>query len=463
MKPKAYSVAISESAQRIAFEHLIRPDGQEDLCFALWYPSDGQRRSTALIHRIVLPGSGERSVHGNASFNPRFLERVISEAIQAGAGIAFMHSHLSPGWQGMSPDDVRAEESICAAVFSAAGLPLVGLTMGTDGAWSARFWIKTGRKKYHRFWCGQARVVGKALSVTYMDKLLPPPRFKKELTRTVSAWGNTAQAKLARLRFGIVGVGSVGSIVAESLARMGIQHIKMIDFDRIEFLNLDRILHATHKDALLRRRKVATLKSALKKSATADRPQIDAIARSLADKKAFREVLDCDVLFSCVDRPLARSILNFIAYAHLIPVIDGGIRVERNKFGELAKADWKAHIASPERRCLECLKQYDPGHVSMDREGFLDKPNYIQELPEDHVLRRNQNVFAFSLSLASMEVLQMLLMVISPLGVSEMGEQMFHLVPGCFEEPVRDGKCNPNCLYPGLMAKGDRSGLQVVS
>lgn len=462
MKPRAYSVAIPESVQRIAFEHLIRPDGQEDLCFALWYPSDGQRRSTALIHRIVLPETGERSVHGNASFNPRFLERVISEAIQAGTGIAFMHSHLSPGWQGMSDDDVHAEKSISAAVFAVTGLPLVGLTMGTDGAWSARFWVKTGRKKYQRFWSEQVRVVGKALAVTYMDKLLPPPCFRKELTRTVSAWGDTAQAKLARLRFGIVGAGSVGSIVAEALARMGIQHIKMIDFDRVEFLNLDRILHATRKDALLRRHKVATLKSALKKSATADRVQIDAIARSLADKKAFREALDCDVIFSCVDRPLARSILNFIAYAHLIPVIDGGIRVERNKFGKLAKADWKAHSASPERRCLECLKQYDPGHVSMEREGYLDKPSYIQNLPADHVLRRNQNVFAFSLSLASMEVLQMLLMVITPLGVSEMGEQMFHLVPGRFEEPIRDGKCNSKCLYPNLIAKGDRSGLEIV-
>lgn len=454
-------MAMTSSIHQSAVGHLNRADGQEDLCFALWYPSQGKKRLTALIDRIVLPDNNDRDVHGNVSFNHKYFQRVLLEARRAGAGLTFMHSHLGPGWQGMSYDDIKAEEQISPAVLAATGLPLVGMTVGTDGAWSARFWKKIKPKKYVRRWCGNVRIVGKALDVTFMDELVPRPKFKRELTRTISAWGEEAQNDLARLRIGIVGLGSVGSIVAESLARMGIQRIKLIDFDKVKFLNLDRTLHATQKDAKRKRFKVDVIKSGLKKSATSDYFEVEAIKGNLAENEIFKEALDCDVLFSCVDRPLARSILNNIAYAHLIPVIDGGIRVEKNKFGKLSKADWKVHIASPGRRCLECLGQYNPSFVQMEREGRLEEPSYIQGLPEDHELRRNENVFTFSLNLASMEVLQMLMMVISPLGISDMGEQMFHFVPGILKKD-KEKKCSENCIYQTLIAKGDRCGIKVA-
>jgi hypothetical protein len=151
----------------------------------------------------------------------------------------------------------------------------------------------------------------------------------------------------------------------DALARIGIIRIKLIDFDTVEFVNLDRLLHATSVDAQLRRSKVNTLARALRKGATADGFRVDEVEKSVEEEDGFRAALDCDVLFSCVDRPWGRSVLNFVASAHLIPAIDGGIQVEANERGGLRQADWKAHIASPERRCLECLGQYDPGLVRL--------------------------------------------------------------------------------------------------
>src|SRR5437868_6595723 len=133
-----YSVALSSALHKQAMDHLIRIDGQEDLCFALWYPSHGQGRMTALIHTLLLPRDNEREVHGNVSFLPAYFERAIEEALVANADVALLHSHGGPGWQGMSPDDVAAEQGHTAAIKGATGLPLVGLTLGTDGAWSAR-------------------------------------------------------------------------------------------------------------------------------------------------------------------------------------------------------------------------------------------------------------------------------------------------------------------------------------
>jgi molybdopterin/thiamine biosynthesis adenylyltransferase len=392
---------------------------------------------------------------------PHYFERALGIAAKRNAGLAFLHCHPGPGWQAMSGDDIDAEQGHAAAAKGGTGLPLVGLTLGTDGAWSARFWEKTAPRTYERRWCSHVRVVGERLAVTYADSLKPRPRLKEELQRTLSAWGEQVQSNLARLEIGVVGAGSIGSIVAEALARIGIIRIKLIDFDTVEFINLDRLLHATSIDAQLYRSKVQTLGRALKKSATADGFHVEEVERSVGEEDGFRAALDCDVLFCCVDRPWGRSVLNLIAYAHLIPVIDGGVQVEANKRRGLRRADWKAHIASPQRRCLECLSQYDPGLVSAEREGYFDDPKYIAGLQADHPMRQNQNVFAFSLSAAGFQILQMLTMIVAPLGIANAGEQMYHFVPGLFDEPTFH-KCHENCLYPSLIAKGDSTGLVVT-
>jgi hypothetical protein len=450
---------MTDEVARTAYDHLIRLDGQEDLCFGLWYPSRGSTRFTALLHRIILPEPGERLVHRNASFQPAYFERALSIAAQCSAGLTFLHSHPVPGWQDMSDDDIAAEHNHAAAAFGATGLPLVGLTVGSDGAWSARFWERVAPRTYMRRWCGSVRVVRDRLHVTYADALAPPPSFRDELRRTVSAWGPEAQAHLARLHVGIVGTGSVGDILSEGVVRTGIEDVTAIDFDIVARHNLDRLVHATRDD--IGKLKVDVLASILPRHATTEHFQFRPIAFGINDEEGFRAALDCDLLLSGVDRPWPRHILNFISAAHLIPVIDGGICVRTNRSGTLAAADWRAHVSTPGRACLQCLGQYDPGLVELDRQGRLDDPTYIAGLPSDHVLRRNENVFGFSLGCASLQFLQMLAYVIAPLGAANPGAQLYHFVPGFMEDsdfPV----CHAECLFPSLVGLGDSLKLEVI-
>jgi hypothetical protein len=417
---------------------------------------------SALIKYPVMPLEDERLLHGNASVTPEYFERALGEAMDTGGGIAFMHSHLGPGWQGMSGDDIRTEQAMAAQAKAVTGLPLVGMTAGTDGAWSARFWEKMGPSSYERTWCKSVRVTGdQGLDVTFADKLCPPPKFRAELKRTISVWGIKKQQKLGRLKVGVVGVGSVGSMVAETLARVGIQELSLIDFDIVERHNLDRLLHAGKQDYLKKRMKVDVLAKALKRGATAKHFTVNPIPFSITEEKGFREALDCDVLFSCVDRPWGRYVLNLIAYAHLIPVIDGGIAVHTKEDGSLQGADWQAHIAAPTRRCLECLGQYDSGYIELERRGYLDDPSYIQTLPRDHTLKRNENVFPFSSNLASLQVLQMLSMVVAPLGISDVGTQNFHFVTGTMDVDHL-GICHDYCPYPSLIARGDSCRIHAT-
>jgi len=459
---KNYSMNMTSAIHDALVKHLIRPDGQEDLCFATYIPSTGAMRTTGIITEIILPNEGDRNVHWNVGFMPEYFERAIRIARGKKQGLVFLHSHLTPGWQGMSQDDVVAETRLAPAAFATTSLPLVGLTMGTDGACSARFWIKDpyAKRSYQRFWCENVRVIGKKLSITFNDYLLKPAFNSEQQLRTISAWGPKIQGDLSRIKIVIAGLGSVGSIIAEILARAGFSNFILIDFDLVELKNLDRCSGMFKED--VGRYKVDTVRDAILKCATSQNVNVRVEPFSICEKEGFQAALDGDVVFSCVDRPWPRQVLNFISYAHLVPVIDGGILVRTNSSNtRIIGADWKAQTVGYKRACLECLGQYKTENAILERNGFLDDPSYVLGLIEDKAYKEaHENVFPFSSNLASLEVLQLLSLFIAPSGLADMGQQMFHFTLGTMDQDKTKGCC-PECYFQSIVGEGDSCGVQV--
>jgi len=450
---RSLSVAMTDSTHELLRSHLLRADGQEDLCFVLYRPSTGSKRSTALLREVVLPLDNERNLHDNASFNASYFLRALQLAEDARCGLGLAHSHpAGSGWQGMSADDVGAEHGHAGQAWAVTDLPLLGLTLAGDGTWSARNWPRSGRLTYERSDCDSVRIIGEGLRISRHPQREAMYSYDHRMIRTVSAWGEAAQHQLSGLHVGIVGLGSVGMLVAEALARTGVRQLTLLDFDSVQLHNLDRLAHATRLDAARASSKVDVAKRALEALAPVDDLKVEAIPLSVVEPDGFRHALDCDVLFSCVDRPWPRQLLDHAAFAHLIPVVDGGVSV--GAIPRFTRADWKVQIAAPARRCLECCGQYLPADVALERSGDLDDPSYIDGLPQDHHLRASENVYAFSANLASLEVLQFLLMVIAPLGVSDVGEWNFHFVTGRMD--VAEGaECESYCLHRTVVADGD--------
>lgn len=447
-----YSVALTEATNKVLLKHLIRTDRQEDLIFAQYTPSKGTRRATALVHTPMWPNEGDRQIHGNVSFNPQYFERTCHEAMKNGCGLVFIHSHPGSGWQGMSRDDVAAELKMAGAVLGLTDLPLIGMTTGSDGTWSARSWLPSGKREYRSRWCHSVRVIGEQLRPYFCDQLVSPPNFRETLKRTISVWGENNHAHLVRLRIGIVGLGSVGAMVAESLARMGFEHFVLIDFDEVQYHNLDRLVIAdTHDVGSL---KVNVAKQRIEKCATAEHVDVCAVPYSIAEEVGYRAALDCDVLFSCVDRPRARAVLNHIAYAHLIPVIDGGIAV-RFKSGYFNGVDWQLQTVGPDRICLDCLGAFQVDDVEIEKAGLLDDPSYLQNLPPEHRFKRNENIFPFAANLATLEVMQLIALVTGIGSITDFGVQRFRYSPGILDSQTGQC-CSSVCYMPSLIARADR-------
>ncbi len=66
--------------------------------------------------------------------------------------------------------------------------------------------------------------------------------------RQIRAFGKEGQQLISRLKVGIVGLGGTGSLIAEGLARLGVERFILVDADRVEETNRNRLLGLTEND-----------------------------------------------------------------------------------------------------------------------------------------------------------------------------------------------------------------------
>lgn len=95
---RAESVAMTQDVHDALAAHLLRVDGQEDICIATYTVSTGANRTTRILHEVHLPADVDRQVHGNATIYGSYVLRIAAAASQLGHGIAILHSH--PGGRG---------------------------------------------------------------------------------------------------------------------------------------------------------------------------------------------------------------------------------------------------------------------------------------------------------------------------------------------------------------------------
>ena len=72
--------------------------------------------------------------------------------------------------------------------------------------------------------------------------------IREQLARNYAFLTEEGMEKVRNQRIVVVGAGGVGSWVATMLARSGVEHLRIIDFDQVSLSSLNRHAVATLKD-----------------------------------------------------------------------------------------------------------------------------------------------------------------------------------------------------------------------
>jgi molybdopterin/thiamine biosynthesis adenylyltransferase len=279
------------------------------------------------------------------------LDRVHNHALATGYGIVEFHNHQHgpPGFFHTDEDALAPTVGYCLDLL--AGLPYAA-AVWADGALHAEWWRRDADSCVERGQFDTVTVIGEQLRV-----LNAKPVFEERPARQLPLLGTRAQAALATLRVAVVGVGGIGSHIAQGLAYLGVRNVVLMDDDLVEITDLNRMVTAgyadigQHKTVVTRRRMRAI------------DPLINVwTAGGLTVTGEHPELEDIDLIIGCVDDDGPRNRLNQIATRTRTPYLD----VAAGAGGSVAPfaVGGRVLLTTPQGPCLACLGVLDAAEIA---------------------------------------------------------------------------------------------------
>ena len=142
--------------------------------------------------------------------------------------------------------------------------------------------------------------------------------------------GLEGQKKLVKGRTVIVGMGALGTVAANHLARAGVGFVRIIDRDLVEFSNLQRQTLYNEQDAKAHLPKVIAAEKKLREiNSSVD---IESVIADLNLDNAENLLKDVDVIIDGTDNYLTRYLINDVAVKFSIPWVHGAAVSSRGMF-----------------------------------------------------------------------------------------------------------------------------------
>lgn len=324
---------------------------------AVLFAAESRRTSgqiRLLVREITFPARHEYQKQGftEAELSPSFVARASKRAHSLNLTVVFVHTHPGSEQPIFSGIDDRGELKLASFLrIRVPGRHHAALVL-SEGGMRARH---LGRMDEMR-----VVVVGNKRTIEF-DPNLAQADYSQAFDRQVRAFGATGQNRLSALTVAIVGLGGTGSIACQQLVHLGVGKLLLIDHDRIEISNLNRVVGATFKD-------VGSLKTdvaARNARSFGTETEVISIAGDITRDLVARQLIEADLIFCCTDSHGSRSVVQQVAYQHFIPCIDLGSTITQTK-GMITGIFGRIQLLSPGTPCLWCSSLLDSAEVRRD-------------------------------------------------------------------------------------------------
>jgi hypothetical protein len=319
----------------------------------------------------------------HVAFNLTPLRELFRRCEEDNLVFGFVHNHPT-GYPDFSETDDVNESTLLSALRNRNGLNISFVSLlWTNGQWKARV----------RHASDVTRVVEIRHVAVFSEKLsLYSYRVTQQgsediLAKQAAAFGKPFVDMLRSLRIGIVGAGGTGSALSTLLARAGIGELILIDDDRLEDTNLNRVRGAAKKD--VSRHKAEILRDYIRNLDLS--VKVAAITSAVdTDPLAVDAIASCDVVFGCTDDQIGRELINTALYAYSLACIDLGLggRIDEDRHGHPILRHHFARISTILPEYGECLFCQDVIRQEWIQHQYAlrDNPNMSEEEAKEKYL-----------------------------------------------------------------------------
>ena len=455
MKP--LTLAMTERTHELAFRYLFPGDGLEAAGVFICNQGSGKHHQKLVVAEFVGLShelSDRRVNRVTWPFEAYFSPDTITNIDRLGQSVVTVHSHPN-GRNEFSEIDNENDRELFASVnaWFDDGRINGAAIMLPDGSMVARSVGESGQFRGFR----SVNVVGDRIMIWNSAEQGHSTAYERKLSQT---FGGGTLDRLRAMRVGVVGCSGTGSIVIELLARNCIGQLVIVDNDVLEEKNLNRIVNGSMVDAINKRSKVEAICGAVERTGLGTR--IDAYEALTDSPEVVSALVDCDLLFGCVDSAFGRYHLECLASAYLIPYFDVGVHIDADGTGDIGAADAVSHYVHPDGRDLWSRGAYHMDQVTAENWQRADPEHYERQRVAGYLAAVGEEqpaVMSVNMQAACMAFNDFIARVHAFRfdRDREFATQRFRLVHGCFESEADDGK--PHRLFERYRGTGDGSLL----